>query len=760
MADFASSPTLAATIDDPLAGRVLANRYDLSLLLGEGGMGAVYRAHDRELDEMVALKLLRPEIAEDVVALSRFRREVKLARRVTHRNVARTFDLGVDAELRFLTMELIAGESVAKAFAGRRASLPEVLRVAEEVARGLAAAHAVGVVHRDLKPENVMLAEDRVVLTDFGIAHAADGLGEATETRSLIGTPAYMAPEQMESGAVDGRTDIYALGTLLYELLLGALPFSGDTPWAIAAQRLVADAPDPRSVDPNVPEPLARLLLDALARKREARPDAQTFVDRIERLRGRATSGHWPLRLQTYTPAEIASLLATRTVLVANMIADPSMESLARALTEAVVDGLTQAKISRVLRAEAGTNDVVAAGRAANADLVVQSSLHVSGERARARARLIDVESEESVWAAHADGTLSDCFDLEDRLAATVRDAVQTRTSREPGPSDPVLRAKYIEARASFDRFALPFVQQAIEALESVERASPGDPHVRGLLSMSLLRAFGQLGGFDRPMLARCEELALRALETDPRVADARYAVANVRLLLGELAAGLRAVEETVRTSPTYAGAHCTLGMLLCESGHATEGTQRIDLAIRLEPKNVIFQVERAQVHALLGERERARTILAEVAARAGPAACIVGETRIAVWWNDHEMAARCAATIEAQPGGASWKRASGLMRAIANDEPFPEIEETLAALTDARCAPRHRARMLSIATECNARAGRVEEAFASLALQAQLPFIDLMWMDLCPPLEVMRADPRFSEARATVAARAAELWG
>ena len=748
MGDLATSPTVAAPSGGPLAGRVLASRYELVLLLGEGGMGAVYRAHDRELDEVVALKLLRTEIAADAASLVRFRREVKLARRVTHRNVARTFDLGVDADVHFLTMELIAGASVARQFAGQRVALPEVLRLAEEIARGLAAAHAVGVVHRDLKPDNVMLADDRVVLTDFGIARIADDHREAAKTGSIIGTPAYMAPEQLENGSVDGRTDVYALGTMLYELLLGVLPFPGDTPMAVAVQRLVTDAPDPRRADPDVPEALARLLLDALARKREARPDAQTFVDRVEHLRGRGTVGRRALRIPTLELDALSTLTAPRAVLVADMVADPAHESLARALTEAVVDGLTQAKVSRVLR-----------GARAKAELVLQSSLHVSGERARARARLIEVSGGESVWAAHVDGTLADGFDLEDRLAATVRDAVHARTSRDPGPADPAVRAEYTKARASFDRFALQFMQEAIETLEAVERASPGDPHVRGLLSVSLLRAFMQLGGTERSMLARAEELALRALEVEPRIADARYTVASARLLLGELVAGARAIEETVRLSPTYAAGHAALGLLLCESGHPTEGVRRMDLAIRLEPKTVMFRMERALVHALLGERERARAIIGEVAALAGPAATIVWESRIAVWWNDREMAAQCAAKIEAQPGAPSWKRAGGLMRSIARAEPFAEAKETFAILTDPRTVPRQRARMHSIATEYYAVSVRTEEAFTSLGLLVELPFIDLLWMDLCPALEPMRADPRFSEARATVAARAAELW-
>ncbi len=246
------SDALAATQALPLAlGRVLADRYELRAMLGEGGMGAVFRAYDRELDEEIALKVLHLEAANDAAALTRFRREVKLARRVTHRNVARTFDLGAQAgeggaPVRFLTMELIAGESLGALERRARVPLPEVLRIAGEIARGLSAAHVVGVVHRDLKPDNVMLCDERVVLTDFGIARFADGGAgpELMRTGMIVGTPAYMAPEQLENHAVDGRTDVYALGTMLFELLAGRLPFVGESAISLAAQRMTTDAPD------------------------------------------------------------------------------------------------------------------------------------------------------------------------------------------------------------------------------------------------------------------------------------------------------------------------------------------------------------------------------------------------------------------------------------------------------------------------------------------------------------------------------------
>ena len=211
-------------------GVLVARRFEVRERVGEGAMGSVWRVLDRELDEEVALKVLRDDFAATEGALERFRREVKLARRITHPNVARTYDLGAFEGVRFLTMELIAGEPLSRHLAWkRRLPVADALRIVEQVARGLAASHAVGVLHRDLKPDNLMVAGDRAVITDFGVARLAvntDAAAFATRASLVVGTPAYMAPEQLQGFDLDGRADVYALGVVFFELLTGAHPFA------------------------------------------------------------------------------------------------------------------------------------------------------------------------------------------------------------------------------------------------------------------------------------------------------------------------------------------------------------------------------------------------------------------------------------------------------------------------------------------------------------------------------------------------------
>jgi len=233
----------------------------------------VYRARDRELDEVVALKALRPDrTTADPHAVERFRRELRLARRVSHPNVVRTHDIGEASGYRFITMEHVAGRSLADVLE-RAGRLPAAVTVAvaKQLARALASVHALGIIHRDLKPQNVLLTpQGEVKLTDFGVAELVAGRPAPSERG--IGTPPYMAPEQLLGESLDCRVDVYALGVLVYECLTGRLPFDGATPAALLARALDGGPRPPGDIAPGTPERLSHLVLRALASRREDRP--------------------------------------------------------------------------------------------------------------------------------------------------------------------------------------------------------------------------------------------------------------------------------------------------------------------------------------------------------------------------------------------------------------------------------------------------------------------------------------------------------
>jgi len=264
-------PSLAAAGDALRPGSVFANRYDVKEILGAGGMGVVYRAFDRELQEPVAIKTLRPEaLAGGNVALERFKQEIRLARRIAHRNVVRTYDLGEMGGTYYLTMEYVEGTSLKQLISSRgKLPIPVTLTIGKQLCRALEVAHAEGVIHRDIKPQNMVVEPNGFLkVMDFGIARLANppkGKG-LTEAGMSIGTPDYMSPEQLSGLELDARADLYAAGVVLFECVTGRVPFEAETTWALVAKHLEEQAPDPRSLNAEVPEGLAKVILKAMAK--------------------------------------------------------------------------------------------------------------------------------------------------------------------------------------------------------------------------------------------------------------------------------------------------------------------------------------------------------------------------------------------------------------------------------------------------------------------------------------------------------------
>ena len=278
-------------------GHMLGNRYQIVQLLGEGGMGAVYKSQDRELDRLVALKIIRPNLAATFEVLHRFKQELILARQITHRNVIRIFDLGEADGVKFITMEFIDGETLRTILQRQGKLTPiEASKVIQQVCRGLEAAHAEGVVHRDLKPANIMRdAQDRIVVMDFGVAHLTKAVeikppqptsGDVSTLQAqplysraggLVGTPAYMAPEQALGHEADARSDLFAVGIIFFELLTGNLPFPIDTPDALL-KRTREKAKAVHEINPEVPRSLSKIVERCLEPLRDFRYQTATEV--------------------------------------------------------------------------------------------------------------------------------------------------------------------------------------------------------------------------------------------------------------------------------------------------------------------------------------------------------------------------------------------------------------------------------------------------------------------------------------------------
>lgn len=263
------------------AGHVLANRYEILERVGQGGMGVVYRAHDRELGEDVAVKTIRHDLLTgDPVLAERFKSEIRLARRISHRNVVRTHDLGEAGGVSFVTMEFVRGLTMRELLTTRgKLGVASTLAAVRQLAEALAVAHAAGVIHRDVKPENVLLDADGVLkVMDFGIARLAEANSSRTQSGMIVGTPAYMAPEQLVGDEIDGRADLYATGVVMYECLVGHTPFSAPNSVALIGKVLTTEATPPMAVSADVPPALSALVMRLLAKDPAERPvDANTL---------------------------------------------------------------------------------------------------------------------------------------------------------------------------------------------------------------------------------------------------------------------------------------------------------------------------------------------------------------------------------------------------------------------------------------------------------------------------------------------------
>jgi serine/threonine protein kinase/tetratricopeptide (TPR) repeat protein len=576
-----------------LPGAVVAGRYRIVRMLGEGGMGQVYEAEDSELGESVALKTLRSEAAGDERAVARFKREIQLARKVTHPHVCRIFDVGTHVaenggSLTFLTMELLRGENLSDRLR-RMGPLVEAdaLPIARQMAGALDAAHQAGVVHRDFKSSNVLLCDGpiglRAVVTDFGLARAAAGEGGPPQSRTLtqlgevVGSPPYMAPEQLASGEITGRTDVYALGVVLFEMVTGTWPFMGDTPLATALKRL------------SEPPPSPRLHAKALSLRWEAtilrcleRQPGRRFASAGEAVRGLFPGGHprrrrWPLVLGLCVLAGLvgggaswlikrSSPLPVRSAAVAdlarttgsrrsvailgfkNLSGQPDAAWLSTALAEMLTTELAAGERLRVCageqvaRAKAdlslASTETLAVDtlgqlhRKLGVDYVILGSYLVTGDpghasgRLRLDLRLQEIKSGELVASLVESGATTELSEIVGRVTRAVRERLGAGalTPTEVGalraslPQSPLSARHYAEGLDGLRHF------EYRAAREHLERAVAADPSF-ALAHSALAEALARLGYQDRARREgqRALELARRLGREENLLVEARY---------------------------------------------------------------------------------------------------------------------------------------------------------------------------------------------------------------------------------------------
>ena len=706
-----------------LVGQTLADRYELLELLASGGMGSVYRAHDRELDDVIALKVINAALASQPAMVERFRHEVKLARRVTHVNIARTFELGRAGDIVFCTMELIEGESLRfRLNRDGRLPLAEAASVARELCHGLAAAHAAGVIHRDIKPENVLLALDhRVVLADFGVA--AVSVDEHND--ELSGTPEYMAPEQARGEPPTPATDIYAVGLVLCEMLTGVRAFTGSTAYVLMTKQEVPQ--------PAIPEDLPRELATVIGRATALEPD-----HRIASATELASLlAPWSAELPATLRPDREAGHALHTVIVLAPRADGTDARLhiAEGVHEELLCRLVRRPGMRVwprVEGVAGANTTVVEVRAGD-------QLAVTIHRPTTQTTL-QLPLEVADIALAADAIASAVVEA----VARTRDERRSTHQATTQALELLLRARILENRG------FRGVEAAIQLLERAHALCPDDPKIAARLAMLYAR-YVIIRDDAHSGFRHVRPLVEAALAAAPLLSEAHVAAGHLELHTGDSAIAATHFRTAIACSPHVAAAHEGLGRMLVETGFLDVAFERLADAVAISPNLSAGGWEIARAHAL----EQNWSVYDQIVAgltheRDRP----VSRLRIALWRGDLE------ATANARAGLFTNVFEPALMALFASAAVdgrwFERREEGLQLVLGSQSpSKRRRAFAGQLIAEAAGHAGDGAACAAMIEYAVDQGLFDLHWLERCPFLELVRDSAAFARCHARVQQRA-----
>jgi serine/threonine protein kinase/tetratricopeptide (TPR) repeat protein len=578
----------------------LAGRYTIEEELGRGGMATVYRSRDLRHDRDVALKVLRPELAESL-GRERFLREIRLAARLNHPHILALHDSGDAAGFLYYVMPLIDGCSLRDRLERERPlPLDLALRITQEVADALDYAHRHEVVHRDIKPENILLHEGHALVADFGIGKAVAAAASESTTLTqfgfTLGTPAYMSPEQAAGDDIDGRSDLFALGCVLYEMLTGEPPFTGASVQAVIAKRFFHTPPDVTAMRRGLPSAVGHAVSRLLAKTRDGRyPTGAHLVSALRSAelgvgapRPGAANGQEPAKEQP----SIAVLPFT------NMSADPDNEFFSDGITEDIIGALTKVPGLKVAaRASAFAfkrrdEELRVIGERLGVRTVLQGSVRRVGNRVRVTAQLMNAHDGYQLWSDHFDRDLDDIFALQDELARAIAERLElTLGLRSAGPlvspptDDLEAYQLYLRGREAVQLRSAASMRRGVEFFRQALARDPA--YARAYVGLA--EAYNGLGIYQympTPEAKRnANEALVAAANADPSLSAVHLLRAQSKLYLGpEWASAGDDLREVLRRSPTEPLAHLYLGYWHALRGDRAERSASIARAIELDP--------------------------------------------------------------------------------------------------------------------------------------------------------------------------------
>ena len=720
-------------------GAGLTGRYTLERELGQGGMAIVFLANDLRHDRKVALKVLRPDVSAEIGA-ERFLREIKMAAGLTHPHILPVYDSGEADGLLFYVMPNMEGRSLRERLEHQRQlPLEEALRITREVAAALDYAHRHHVVHRDIKPENILLHEGAAMVADFGIGKALSGNGSITQTGMTLGTPAYMSPEQGSGDAdVDGRSDLYSLGCVLYEMLSGEPPFTGPNAQAIIAKRFVSPIPKVRTTR-DIPEVVDEALTRALSR---------TPVDRFP------TAAEFAEALRGTKSASAPKPKAIAVLPLANMSADPENEYFSDGMTEEIINalakvpGLQVASRSSCFAFKGKQVDIREAGEKLGVASVLEGSVRKVGNRIRITAQLISVENGYHLWSETYDRQLEDVFAIQDEISRAIVDALKLRLGSDTDllvvPTKNLEAYNlYLKARFFYHRFTEPSLRKSLEFYQRVLLQEPGYARAYAGMADSWCALADDWVAPD-DAYSRAKAASNRALQYDPELTEAMTSLGKVLSWYEwDFAGAEQQLRRAVLLSPNYAEAHWTFGSVLPQVGLLEQAIEEMRKALTLDPLDAKasrwlsrFMLFAGDLAGAIAQNQKtieldANYFLAYI--DTGSAYLALGDAEKALEWFRRGQALE----------NAVRSYDACIVRALAPLGRRDEAEEIMSRLDEESRQHYVRAEILAMGY---AALGDLDRAFGCLERAFQARSAGLIYLHLDPGYAPLRSDTRFAD--------------
>jgi len=602
------------------SGTKLAH-YAIQSPLGAGGMGEVYRARDTKLGRDVALKVLPAEMAHDPERLARFRREAKALAQLDHPNIVTIHTVEECDGFHFLTMQLVEGQPLDRLIPAGGLPVEQIVDIASALADALAAAHEKGITHRDLKPANVMVSnEGRVKVLDFGLArdvrptHPADAtLTAASQTQVgvVMGTPAYMSPEQTSGRQLDHRTDIFSMGVVLHEMATGRRPFEGTSLAELVSAILRDTPPSVTEARPDLPSDLARIVRRCLEkdprhRIQTARDVSNEFRDLSRQVSAKAAPAKTAIS-RAVSVADSGSAgadggrwvgLAIAVLPFANLSSDPESEFFADGVTEEIISALAQIKNLRVVARTSAFYfkgkqvDLRTVGATLNAGTVLEGSVRKSGDRVRIVAQLINAADGYQIWSERYDRELRDIFEVQDEIARTIAERLQVALG--PEKAETLVRSEtkdleayqlYLKGRFHWNKRGAEGLQKAIDYFQ---QAIGKDPNY-AIAYAGLADAYNMISFRNvmapHAVMPKAKAAGTKALELDPRCAEAYVSLAYASFTYDRnWPAADRHFERAKTLNPAYVSGHAFYPLYLSSRGRSEESLSVAKYALELDP--------------------------------------------------------------------------------------------------------------------------------------------------------------------------------